>query len=260
VLAVAIATGVALSNDPAEVTGQRATQSTLSTTTPASSTPLSGATGGATTSQTSAAATVPLIQDSRERDAADRRPDIPVREPGVRSSSVASSASFEAAGSAPRTTAQVPASAAPEREQASGAPAQVTPLPSAPPASAAPAVAAGCEGFADVCSAIRAEMARAFQRAGITMAANRASADAAVTAAVTLVSETPSADFGTPMLTRTYSVELIGSARGAALATPEPRRFSFDARFGGARLDENARLIAADAVESVRAFFARPSR
>jgi hypothetical protein len=121
-------------------------------------------------------------------------------------------------------------------------------------------VLARCDGFPDVCSVIRAEMTRAFQRAGMTVAADGAPADAVVTAAVTLVSQTPSADFETPMLTRAYSVELIGSSRGAALAMPQPRRFSFDSRFGSARLEEQARLIAADAAESVRSFLARTSR
>jgi hypothetical protein len=124
-------------------------------------------------------------------------------------------------------------------------------------AAANPAVYVACKGFPDVCSVIRAEMTRAFQRDGVTVATDRGAADVGVTALVTLVSETAAADFGTPTLTRTYSVELTGDSRGASLAMPEPRRFSYDARVGSERLAENARLIAAGAVESARAHLTR---
>jgi hypothetical protein len=128
----------------------------------------------------------------------------------------------------------------------------------APQAAAAdPSVFVACKGFADVCSVIRAEMTRAFQRDGVSVTADRAPAGVGVTAVVTLVSEVPSADFGTPMLTRTYSVELVGDARGGVVAMPDPRRFSFDPRVGSERLNENARLIAADAVAAARAFVTR---
>jgi hypothetical protein len=86
---------------------------------------------------------------------------------------------------------------------------------------------------------------------------NQAPADVAVTVNVVLVSETPSTQFGTPIITRTYSVELTGNSRGAALVMPEPRIFGFDVVFGSARLQENARVIAAGAVEAVRAFWTR---
>ena len=131
-------------------------------------------------------------------------------------------------------------------------------LPAAPAQVATdPSVYLACDGFPDVCSVIRAELARAFQRDGLTVASARGPADVGVTAVVTLVSETASADFGTPMLTRTYSVELTSESRGAVIAMPDPRRFSYDARVGSERLAENARLIAAGAVESVRAFLTR---
>ena len=41
---------------------------------------------------------------------------------------------------------------------------------------------------------------------------------------------------------------------------PSPRVFSFDARFGGARLQENLRVIAAGAAERVREFWNQPQR
>jgi hypothetical protein len=131
-----------------------------------------------------------------------------------------------------------------------------------PPAAAqttprAPAIYVDCNGFADVCAALRAEMTRAFQREGLTVTRDAGAADIALSAVVTLVGETTSESFGTPIVTRTYSVELDGEARGASMAMPDPRRFSFDPRIGSERLAENARLIAADAAQSVRAFRAR---
>jgi hypothetical protein len=117
-------------------------------------------------------------------------------------------------------------------------------------------VAVACDGFPDVCSVIRVEMMRALQRAEMTVVADPTRADVSITAAVTLVSETASADFGAPTLTRTYSVELAGNSLREILSMPAPRRFSYDARLGSARLEESARLIGADAVESVRAFLA----
>jgi serine/threonine-protein kinase len=252
VVAAAIASGVALVHDPADATSVRATGSASLPAKPTPSTIQAGAPAGASGAQTSSPGSIPVVE---RRETPGRRPEIPARAAGIDTSSKVSSAP---AGSVSRSTQQAPAVPAASRDQASGAQVQTTPAAAAPPGPVAPSVAIGCDGFPDICSAIRAEMTRAFQRAGMTVAADRASADAAVTTAVTLVSQTPSADFGTPMLTRSYSVELIGSGRGEALAMPAPRRFSFDPRFGGARLDENARLVAADALEAVRAFLARP--
>ncbi len=157
---------------------------------------------------------------------------------------------------APATTAGTGVAAGPPaaREPETG------PAPASTAAQAvprAPAIALACEGFPDVCSALRAEMTRAFQRDGLTVTRDAAAADIQVAALVVLVSETTSAPFGTPMVTRTYSVELDGDARGTPLAVPDPRRFSFDPRVGSERLAENARLIAADAAQAVRAFRAR---
>jgi hypothetical protein len=83
---------------------------------------------------------------------------------------------------------------------------------------------------------------------------NPSGADIEITVNVALVSETPSTQFGTPIVTRTYSVQLTGRSRSTALVMPAPRIFGFEALFGRARLQENARLIAAGAAEAVRAF------
>jgi hypothetical protein len=113
-----------------------------------------------------------------------------------------------------------------------------------------------CQAFTDVCGEIRSELVRALQ-AEFPVVGNQAAADIEVTVNVALVSETPSTQFGTPIITRTYSVELTGSSRSTALVMPEPRIFGFDALFGRARLQENARLIAAGTVEAVRTFTAK---
>ena len=78
--------------------------------------------------------------------------------------------------------------------------------------------------------------------------------DIEVIVKVALVSERPSTQFGTPSTVRTYSVDVTANSRGTAIAMPTPRVFGFDALFGRAVLLENARQIAAGAVEAVRAF------
>jgi len=82
-------------------------------------------------------------------------------------------------------------------------------------------------------------------------------ADIEVTVNVALVSERSATQFGTPTIIRTFSVQLSGRSRSAALVMAEARIFEFDALFGRPALQENARLIAAGAVEAVRAFTAK---
>jgi serine/threonine-protein kinase len=138
---------------------------------------------------------------------------------------------------------------------AAAAPAPVTPV--LPPAQAARndiTVSVTCKGFPDVCDTIRSEIVQALQRDRIAVVGNQAAATVALTVNVALVSETPSSQFGTPIITRTYSVDLTGVSRGTALAMPAPRVFGFDNVFGRPRLQDNARLIAASAVESMRGF------
>ena len=77
-----------------------------------------------------------------------------------------------------------------------------------------------------------------------------------LTANVEVVQDRVSRDFGTVMNTRTYTVDVTGETKdGDPISMPPPRTFSFDAQYGRERLNENARLIAADAVEKIRAFW-----
>src|SRR4030095_9425358 len=98
---------------------------------------------------------------------------------------------------------------------------------------------------------------RALQADGFPVIANQAPTDIQVTINVALVSETSSTRFGTPITTPTSSVELTGNSRSRALVMPAPHIFGFDALFGRATLQENARQLAAGTVESVRAFAAK---
>jgi serine/threonine-protein kinase len=264
VLAIAIASGIALSRAPEsnQNTQERKDRSPTLTTATTAATPRSDDGADATVPTTSVAPESPAVPGSPNAD--NRRPDIPAKERSVRASATSPVAS-EPVGNPPRRTASAAPTLPATRDQVSSAPAQAEPVASPPLAPAAPpqavpsavVVSVACDGFPDVCSVIRTEMVRAFQRAGIAMVADRAPADVGIIAAVTLVSETASAEFGSPMLTRTYSVELTGDSPRAMLVMPPPRRFSYDARFGDARLEESARLIGADAVESVRAFLAQ---
>jgi hypothetical protein len=153
---------------------------------------------------------------------------------------------------APSPTAQTAPPQEPPAAPASAAPPPV--VPPAPAPQSRPSVSVTCKGLPDVCGVVRGEIVQALQRDGFPVLGNQAPADATVTVNVALVSETPSTQFGTPTITRTYSVLLTGTSRGGAIVMPEPRVFGFDNVFGTPRLQENARLIAAGAVDSLRGF------
>jgi hypothetical protein len=104
---------------------------------------------------------------------------------------------------------------------------------------------------------IRSELERALQADAFAVVGDRATADVDVTVNVALVSESSSTQFGAPSIVRTFSVDLIGRSQGTALVMPPRRIVAFDALFGRGTLQENARQIAAGAVEAVRAFTAK---
>lgn len=77
-----------------------------------------------------------------------------------------------------------------------------------------------------------------------------------LSANVEVVQDRVQRDFGTALATRTYSVEVEGEAQdGKPISMPAPKTFSFDAQFGRERLEENARVIASDVVDKVRAYW-----
>jgi hypothetical protein len=120
-----------------------------------------------------------------------------------------------------------------------------------------PAVYVGCDGPAPICSAVRTEIVSALRRSDLPVAISPDSADIELAANVGIIAETGSLDFGTPIVTTTYSVTLLEASHGIEIPMPPDRTFSFDARFGAARLHEHARLIAAAAIEAVGEFGSR---
>jgi hypothetical protein len=102
---------------------------------------------------------------------------------------------------------------------------------------------------------VRAEIVNALRRSDLPVVSNPDEAEVELTAVVGILGQTTSADFGTPMVTTTYSVDLVADSHGTEIAMPPARTFSFDARFGGTRLPEHARVVAAGAVEGVLEFW-----
>ncbi len=72
---------------------------------------------------------------------------------------------------------------------------------------------------------------------------------------VEIVEERQTQSFGTTFVTRSYSADVEGESKGSVVPMPSGRTFSFDANVGRERAAENARLLASDAVDKVRAFW-----
>ena len=87
------------------------------------------------------------------------------------------------------------------------------------------------------------------------MATAPSRADVTLSVDVELVEQRVQQSFGTTFAPRTYSAEVNGEAHGVVVPMPPARTFSFDAQVGRERANENARLIAADAVDKVRDFW-----
>jgi serine/threonine-protein kinase len=119
-----------------------------------------------------------------------------------------------------------------------------------------PTVSVQCNGPGEVCTPMRSAFSEAITRDHMIPAAG-GRADVVLAITIEIIEERVQQSFGSTFLTRTYSAEVSGEARGAAVPMPDGRTFSFDARVGRERATENARLLAADAVEKVRAFWDR---
>jgi serine/threonine protein kinase len=124
-----------------------------------------------------------------------------------------------------------------------------------------PAILFQCSGAPMVCGAVRSAVSDALERNNMTAVRNPARALLIVTAMASVVQERVNNDFGTPLATRTFSVDLSAETRdGEVVGMPPSRTFSYDAQYGKDRLDENARLIAGEVVERVRAFAKKRAR
>ncbi len=123
-----------------------------------------------------------------------------------------------------------------------------------------PPVYVECDGPSQLCLGIRGEIVSTLRRNSLPVAGNPEQADVQLTATVGLLGETASMDFGTPLVTTTYSVTVLAESHGVEITMPPGRTFSFDARFGAARLPEHARVVAAGAIEAIQDFWQRSSR
>jgi eukaryotic-like serine/threonine-protein kinase len=151
-----------------------------------------------------------------------------------------------------------PAALTTPRSQASvdHAPTAVAPVTAPAPAAApgqagrsGPSATVTCQGYPDVCEAIRSEIVKAFR-------VNTSIADIEIAVKVRRVSERLSTQFAAPRSIPTYSVELTGNSVGTALVMPTLRPFEVDPLFASQTLPEHARQIASEAVATVRAFTA----
>jgi serine/threonine-protein kinase len=163
---------------------------------------------------------------------------------------------------AARPAAAKAAPAAATRAPGAGAAAVGRGAPAAPGAATAlvpqnPSVFVRCSGAPEICSAARTTFAQALQRDGMTTSSSPASADVVVEATATIVDERSEEQFGTTFVVRTYSLAVDANATRfrESIPMPEPRTFSFDARYGPQRATENTRVVANSAIESVREYW-----
>ena len=136
------------------------------------------------------------------------------------------------------------------------------PAPAPPAAPAAqpvlpddPAVFVGCEGPREVCGALRTAFDSSLQNERLPIARSSDRADVLVQIEVTELDRRTDQQFGQTMVTRTYSVSLVGDAPKVDRAVPLPsaQTFSFDAKYGE-RLNQEARKIAIAAAGRIRQF------
>jgi hypothetical protein len=122
---------------------------------------------------------------------------------------------------------------------------------------ATPTIAFQCTGAAEVCLPMRSAIEDAAERAGVGVARGTAAPEIVIAADVTILDERQQNQFGTKFVVRTYSVDVSGESRrfDQGVPMPAPKTFTADARFGRERYMENARVVAADAIERVQQFW-----
>jgi hypothetical protein len=102
---------------------------------------------------------------------------------------------------------------------------------------------------------MRTAFSDALTKDHMTLAPSAGRAHVVLSIRVEVVEELATQSFGSTFVTRTYSAEVDGEAGGSAVPMPAGRTFSFDARVGRERANENARLLASDTMEKVRTFW-----
>jgi hypothetical protein len=99
-------------------------------------------------------------------------------------------------------------------------------------------------------------MTDALGRHSLRPVGNQGAADVVVSANVAVVDESTEQLFGSTFVTRTYSIEFDGEARGGDLVTmPPSTSLTFDAQVGQQRLNEQSRTMSMAAADNVRAFW-----
>jgi hypothetical protein len=118
-----------------------------------------------------------------------------------------------------------------------------------------PAVFVGCEGPREVCGALRTAFDSSLQNERLPIARSSDRADVLVQIEVTELDRRTDQQFGQTMVTRTYSVSMVGDAPKVDRAVPLPsaQTFSFDAKYGE-RLNQEARKMAIAAAGRIRQF------
>jgi hypothetical protein len=118
-----------------------------------------------------------------------------------------------------------------------------------------PAVFVTCQGASEVCGALRSAFDQSLQNERLPIARSSDHADVLVQVEVTELDRRTDQQFGQTMVTRTYSVSLVGDAPKVDRAVPlQPTQtFSFDAKYGE-RLNQEARKIAIAAAARIRQF------
>jgi serine/threonine-protein kinase len=178
-------------------------------------------------------------------------PAVTTRQPGASRMASSPGSSAPSQGSvAGSASVPAPEPSTPARTQ------PATSAPAAPPAPANPSVAWRCDGPPDVCSALKSATDQALAKDSMTSTRDVARADVALVATVTLVDEQTQRMFGTTFTVRNYTIDVAGDARASSDSVPMPSAatLNYDARYRD-RLDEKARLVAADVVEHIRAYW-----
>ena len=171
-----------------------------------------------------------------------------------------------AASSVRETAANAPAEVRkpePTANTATGSKAPSKPSAPAPPVAPVPppvlpdnpAVFVSCEGPREVCGALRAAFDQSLPSERLPIARSSDGADVLVQLEVTELDRRVDQQFGQTMVTRSYSVAMVGDAPKVDRVVPLPstQNFSFDAKYGE-RLNQEARKIAIAAVGRIRQF------
>jgi hypothetical protein len=145
-----------------------------------------------------------------------------------------------------------PAPSAPGRKPAGSANPPAA-QPAAPPRLPdQPSIFIDCQGPGDLCGAVRSAFDQQIESNGLAIARTKDRADIVLVATVGVTGESRDENF----VTRSYLLDVVGDAPklDRAVGMPAARSFTFDARVGRERLNENARAMAVQSINRVKDF------